>query len=408
MIQLLLVVLSLVGQSGRTAQAPSLSYEIPAGWAGQVDPRSGVTSLAPRRLPFGRMCVVTVFSPEHFAGTPSAFHDEIVRRATAYARALEAPQRDSLGGFQLTRVHQIMPNGIQLWVTIYTASWGEQGQAFVVSANTADLARKYTPVADAMISHIAVPVLATASTESPPPCLRPTGIEICPKAVVADDPAIAIVGAYIATAARSSFSVGAGVQSRVGTQVLLLFANGVAARASASKSGAGDDLYWAEGFATMDPRDLTQLGARRAGRWTERNGTITIAWQVGQPVTLTRDGQKLREQYTAWAPYPSVDGLRLDGRYQRRPEAYVSPSGITFHRDGTFEADGLNVTMGGTTLNPGFPERGAGRYEISRWSLILTFSTGFVQSINLLVGAGDRAAPADLVLNGYDYVRAAR
>jgi hypothetical protein len=419
MVALLSLVFSLVGLAGPIAQEPSLRYEIPADWASAVDPQSGVTSLMPRRLPFGRVCVITVFSPEHFTGAPGAFHDEIVHRATGYARALEPPRRDSLGGFQLTRLHQIMPNGVQLWLTVYTARWGEQGQAFVLSANTADIARKYTPIADAMISRIAVPLLAAAQATPaegpiaagngappPPPCLRPTGIEICPKAVVPDDPAMAIVGAYIAAAARSSFSVGTGVQSRVSTEILLLFGNGVAARSSAIKSGAMDDLYWSEGFATMDPRDPAQLGARRAGRWTERNGTITIAWQIGQPTTLTRDGQKLREEYTVWSPYLSIDGLRLDGRYQRRPEEYVSPSGITFHRDGTFDEDGLNVTMGGTTINPGFPERGAGRYQISRWSLILRFSTGFVQSINLLVGEGDAASPPDIVLNGYDYIRA--
>ena len=417
MIAFLPIVFSLVGQAGPMAQEQALRYEIPAGWTSAVDPRSGVTSLMPGRLPFGRVCMITVFSPERFSGPPAAFHEEIMQRATGFVRALEPPQRDSVEGFLLTRVHQLMPNGAQLWLTIYTARWGEQGQAFVLTANTAAVARQYTPVADSMIARIAVPQLATASgaaaavpvaaaAEPPPPCLRPTGIEICPKAVIPDDATIAIVGAYIAAAARSGFSVGAGVRSRVTTEVLLLFANGVAARSSMMKSGAMDDTYWSEGFATMDPRDPAQLGARRAGRWTERNGTITIDWQIGSPTTLTRDGQQLREQYTVWSPYPPVDGLRLDGRYQRRPEEYVSPSGITFHRDGTFEEDGLNVTMGGTVVNPGFPEQGSGTYQILRWSLILRFSTGFVQSIHLLIAAGDRANPAHIVLNGYDFVRA--
>ena len=406
-----LLVFSLAVQAA-PLQEPPLRYAVPAGWASAVDPRSGVTSLMPRRLPFGRVYVITVFSPERFAGTPSAFHDEIVRRATGSARLLDPPQLDSsstggTGGRLATRVHQLMPNGAELWMTIYTVRWGEQGQAFVMTANNPDVAREYAPVADEMIRGIAVPegapVSARPVSSRPLPCQRPTGIEICPKAVVPVDPEIAIVAAYIATAARSSFEVGRGVQSRVSTQILLLFANGVAARSSAMK---GDDLYWSEGFATMDPRDPAQLGARRVGRWTERDGTLAIAWQIGQPTTLTRDGQKLREQYTVWSPYASVDGLRLDGRYQRRREEYVSPSGITFHRDGTFEEDGLGVTMGGTTVNPGFPERGAGTYEISRWSLILRFSTGFLQSINLMLGDGDRTTPPDLVLNGYDYIRA--
>lgn len=395
-------------------QAPSLPYAMPAGWTGVVNPNTGLVSLMPQRLPFGRVCQITVFNPESFPGTESDYHEEIVRRATGFARPLEPPERDSIGAFQLTRVHQLMPNGAQFWVTVYTARWGDWGQAFVLAANAPDTYGRFAPAADAMIGAISVPqtglaALPGASGPLPgngprPACYRPNGIEFCPKPVVPDSPATAITGAYIAAAARSDYTVGVGVRSTVRTEILLLFANGIAARVPLAKSGSLDDTYWAEGLATMDPRQPDSIGARSLGRWSERGGTITIRWQIGQPTALTRSGNSLKEEYTTWAPYPSVDGLRLEARFQRIEE-YVTPSWIALHRDGTFEENGVNVTMGGETINPLFPARGSGRYEIRRWSLILRFSTGFVQSINLLLGGDNPTAPPDILLNGYRYVR---
>jgi hypothetical protein len=405
-------------------QAGSLAYEVPSGWIRTANPATGVTSLAPSDLPPGRVFVLTIFSPEPFAGPAEAFHDEIVRRATWNARPLEPPRRGTAGPFLVTAVRQLTAAGVQLWVTVYTARWSDRGQALVLAANAEDVARAYAPVADAMVRRISVPRVALGGPEAAgaaaggvavapsaaPPCQRPTGIEICPKPVPSAGEAVPIVGAYIATAARTSYSAdpqAPGVRSRVGTHLLLLFANGVAARSSAMKSGAMDDTYWAEGLATMDPRDPSQLGARRVGRWSESGGTVAIAWQTGAPTTLTREGRNLREKSTLWTPYPSVDGLRLEGRYERAV-SFGPPWSITLRKDGTFTSEGVNNTMGGTTVNPGFPEHGSGTYEIRRWSLILRFTTGFVQSINLMLGQGDRTDPHDLVLNGYDFVRTSR
>jgi hypothetical protein len=393
-------------------QTPELRYETPAGWTRTVDPRTAVTTLMPGRLPPGQVAVITVFSPEPFAGTAAEYHAEITRRAIASGRLLEPPDSSSTGDVgggatrSATRHHVVMPNGAELWITIYTVRWGTQAQAFLLTANSAEMAERHGPAADAMIAGITAPSAEPARTppvalnqpaRSPqPPCYRPTGIEMCPQAVVADDPATRIVGAWIAAAARSRFTPGAGVRSGVTTEILLLFANGVAARSAAIRSGG--DTYWAEGFATMDPRDPAQIGARRVGRWSEHNGTITIAWQIGAPQTLARDGRSLREQYTTWQPYPPVDGLRLDGRYQRIEE-YATPWSLTLRGDGRFEASGLHNAMGGTAVNPGFPERGAGTYEIAKWSLILRFDNGFVQSMNLMVGENE------LVINGYPMKR---
>jgi hypothetical protein len=170
------------------------------------------------------------------------------------------------------------------------------------------------------------------------------------------------------------------------------------------KNGASDDIYWSEGFATMDPRNLSDLGARRAGHWSEDGGRITITWQIGPPSKLTRDGKNLKEEYISWTPYAPVDDLRLDGQFQRAVP-FGPPWSITLRKDRTFSSNGLNNTMGGNVVNPGFPEVGFGTYEITKWSLILRFNTGFVQSINLRLGDGPPNAPTDLVLNGHTYTR---
>jgi len=391
-----------------------------------VNPANGLISLIPNGLPFGRVAGFTILSPEPFAGAPLAFHEMIVARGASAGRLLEPAQHGTTGGFLVTAIHQLMPNGMQIWVTIYTARWADRGQAMLFSVNAPDVGKKFGPVANEMIARIVVPQGPVASADpsggpppgastpapgpgslTPPPCLRPQGIEFCPKPVPTGSQVVPLAGAWIATSAQTTFSVDQrdpGVKSRVSTGMIVLFTNGVAARSNLVSGGAIDENYWSEGLAAMDARDPSEFGYRGAGKWTESGGKVTITWQSGSSVTLTRDGERLKEQYITWNPYPSIDGLRLEGRYEH-PQPFGSPLGITLHRDGTFLADGLNNTMGGSTINPGFPEHGSGKYEISRWSLVLRFNTGFVQSINLMLGQGDPANPSDFVVNGYDFAR---
>ena len=151
----------------------SLPYEVPQGWSSSQDPRTGLVSLTPSGLRAPLLCVVTVFTPEAFAGPGQAFHDEIVRRATSQARVLESPQRANVGAFLVTIIHQQMPNGLQLWSRIYTARWTDRGQVFILAVNTPDLLSQYTPAADAMMSRIVVPSapsqVASAPTVNEPP-----------------------------------------------------------------------------------------------------------------------------------------------------------------------------------------------------------------------------------------------
>ena len=393
------------------AQVPgSLAYQPPAGWLRAVNPQTGLVTFAPPGVPRNRSCAIAIFPAEAVTVPAQDYHNEMVRRATLNSRLLELPQHAGNGAFLVTALHELAPNGAPIWIMLYTARWGDRGQTVMFSADAPDLAKRYAPAADAMVHAMTVPQVALApsgAVPTPAPCLRPQGIEICPKAVVTGPNAIALTGAYLAAAPRTGYSVQGGVQSHVETRLLLLFANGVAARAPLVSSGAIDDTYWAEGLATLDPRDPSEIGARGAGRWSESGGTIKVNWQIGGAQTLTRTGNNLREQYVTWSPYPSVDGLRLVARYQHVPP-FGPPWGVTLRADGTFQEDGVNEIMGGADINPGFPEHGAGTYEIARWSLILRFPNGFVQSINLMLGAGDPKNPPTIILNGFDFERAAR
>jgi hypothetical protein len=157
----------------QVAANASLSYAAPQGWSSSQDSRTGLVSLTPPGLRAPLLCVITVFTPETFAGSAHAYHEEIVRRAISSARVLESPQRASVGAFQVTIVHQRMPNGFHLWSRIYTARWADRGQAFIFAANTPDLFSRFTPAADSMMSRMVVSSApgqaANAPTVATPP-----------------------------------------------------------------------------------------------------------------------------------------------------------------------------------------------------------------------------------------------
>src|SRR5262249_12648208 len=133
---------------------------------------------------------------------------------------------------------------------------------------------------------------APPTSGAPPPGRRNDPNAWHPKPVPSGDRVVEIKGAYISTGATTSFSVDpsdAGVKSRVSTTMLVLYANGIAVRSAVAKANRIDDTYYAEGFATVDPNDLSSLGDRQWGRWTEQGGAISIAWKIGAAQQLTRD-----------------------------------------------------------------------------------------------------------------------
>jgi len=172
--------------------------------------------------------------------------------------------------------------------------------------------------------------------------------------------AIALTGAYLAAAPRTGYSVQGGVQSHVETTLLLLFRER-RRRASAAGEQRRDRRHLL-GRGARHARSAGSVGDRRTRRGTlereRRHDHDHLADRRTQ--TLARAGNDLRERYVTWSPYPSVDGLRLAARYQHVPP-FGQPWGVTLRADGTFQEDGVNEIMGGTDINPGFPEHGAGR-----------------------------------------------
>ena len=120
---------------------------MPQGWTRTPDPRTGLVALTPPGLRNPAVCVITVFTPETFTGSSQAYHDEIVRRASSNARVLEPPRHETVGAFLVTSIHQVLPNGVQLWSRIYTGRWADRGQVFILAANMPDLANRFAPAA---------------------------------------------------------------------------------------------------------------------------------------------------------------------------------------------------------------------------------------------------------------------
>jgi hypothetical protein len=172
----LLLCLAAPPLAAQAAANASLPYELPAGWSSAQDPQTGLVSLTPPGLRAPLLCVITVFTPETFAGSGPDYHTEIVRRASAQARVLEPPQQGNAGALLVTSIHQQMPNGLQLWSRIYTARWADRGQVFILAANTPDLLGRFAPAADSMMSRIEVPAAPSQAANAPPVAAPPTGI----------------------------------------------------------------------------------------------------------------------------------------------------------------------------------------------------------------------------------------
>jgi hypothetical protein len=409
------ITLGVLASARLQSQQPAvtgLTYTPPAGWIRQDDPR-GLATLMPTGLPRGVVCTVNIVPAQRFAGNAEELHVTLMRLATQNARLLDVPQRGIAGSFLTSTFRQVTPQGVVLLTTLYTARWEDRGQAVVFASNNPNAVRAYLPVVTSMVASVQVPasvasVPGATSPSQPAPAAPRANDDFAyhPKAVPPADRAVPVVGSYISAAARSSYSVGSGIQSKVQTLMLVLYRNGLAARSLVQKDGSVDANYEAEGFATVDANNPSSLGVRERGQWTEQSGKVSIAWANGEKVDLTRDGANLKEQYVTWTPYASVDGLRLDGRFQRVPP-FGPPWQVTLRKDGTFAEDLAGETMGGTLVNPAFPEHGSGTYEIRRWSLVLHFGNGFVQSINLMLGQGGPASTSMLVLNGFDFMRTA-
>jgi len=191
---------------------------------------------------------------------------------------------------------------------------------------------------------------------------------------------------------------------RATQQLLLLFANGVAAKTDLK----GDNLaghHQAEGFATMDAGNPAAVSGAPYGHWTEDESAVHIQWNVGAPTDLAKNGNNLEGKGERWTPFHLAEGQRLEGTFVRKMEAGLRSQSIVLHQDGTFSGDGVNVTMGGELVNPSFPAQGSGTYEVHKGSMVLYFANGFTQAIACILDADPNGNVRTVLLNGFPFER---
>ena len=370
-----------------TQQPAALPYDLPPGWSRALDPQSGLTSLVPPRLGYGRMCVLTVFTPEQFAGSAAEFHDEIVRRATSQARQMEPPQHASVGRFLVTNIHQVMPNGFQMWSRIYTGRWADRGQAFILSANRPDLEQKYTGVADTMMSRIAVPQIAAAA--APPPA-GPT--PQLPPAVTSGD---GLSGVYLTLKNKGGFNAGAS------KDFMVFFPNG--------------RVFWhlpEEGLLDFDVARSQRDDANFWGSYDMHGDAVHISWATGNEYSGSRgqDGSLTLGGYTYVPVTSGADGRTLKATYRPYTRPNDPSMDVTFYPDGRFDDRGIRGYVGVLDLMYGRykvpTQAGSGRYRIARNSIVFEYSDGRREQLSFYVPDGDNgSAPASLVINTMSVIK---
>jgi len=375
-------------------QSAALDYVVPSGWTRTPDPQSGLVSLAPPGLRGGRLCVITVFQPEVFASSAAQFHDEIVRRAaSSAARILEVPQQSSVGAFLVTTMHEVMPNGLQLWVRIYTGRWSDRGQVFILTANVPDLARQYTPVADSMMSHIALPQVAAA-----PPAPAASAPSVPPPAPAAPAGSGGLSGLYMTLKNKGGLTYG------VSKDYMVFFPNG--------------RVYWhlpEEGLLGFDVARSQREDASFWGSYELHGDDIHIRWGTG----LEYDGRRLADGKLAIAGYAYVpqssgpDGRSLSGTYRPQNTGADPSHDVRFYPDGRFDDRSVRFVVGAIDLMYGRakvpPQGGLGRYRIAQHSIVFEYADGRREQLSFYVpDDGGSPTPRLLVINTFSVVRVDR
>jgi hypothetical protein len=253
---------------------------------------------------------------------------------------------------------------------------------------------------------------ATTQPEQPATGWRPkTDIDLTyhAKAIIPKDRDVPLKGVYVFVGYAFGPSYG-GVGTtmtwgqRATQQLLLLFANGVVAKTDLK----GDNLaghHQAEGFATMDVANPAAVAGAPYGHWTDNGDTIHIQWNIGGPTDLAKKGNTLEGKGERWTPFKLVEGELLEGTFVRKMEAGLRSQWIVLHKNGTFEGDGVNVTMGGEIVSPSFPAHGSGTYEVHKGSMILFFQNGFTQAIACIIDAAPNGDARTVLLNGFPFER---
>jgi hypothetical protein len=375
-------------------KASAFTYVRPKGWDRQEMPNKAVTLLPPGDD--AQHCSVILFPGQTGELNELVFHNQLWQAATQVCPVDGKMEKAYRGSWQYTGAKILTPQKQSQWMILYTTKSGPHLEAVVFSTDREELIRTHRFAVERMITGIVFPDARPAP---------PGGLEWNPSPVPALDKDVKLVGAWIVARMESEFSAdpkAGGIQQKHAAKVVALFENGIAAKVDAIRTGLNDSTYPAEGLATLSvlkpgPND------RRFGKWTEADGKINITWNQGRADNVQRAGENLKQADGAlWSGMKPIDGTRLERTFIRQVP-FGPPGMLRLRKDGSFDADQVNETMGGKLVNPKFPEMGSGTYEFRKWSLILRFDTGFVQSIHVMFDTDDPGTAKRIIVSGYDF-----
>ncbi len=339
------------------------------GWR-RTDPAPGAAVFTRTDVPAGRICMVSVYPSDDYPGAVAPFADAVWAALTQGGKIVESAPPATHGPFVEKRGRAQRPDGLEISIALFATKSGGRARAVAFFADAPELFASNLPVVRRMLVPPAdVPIKA---------CYMGSGLEM-------------------------SFEIDGGQKQRAGMKLLALFENGLCLRLHATSSGV-DTTYEAYGLASIDAETLkaTKETDRRVGWWTEAANGIRIEWANGDAAeTLARDGENLKGKWS-WSRLPPVDGVRLEGTFARQVVGGVWALRLT--KDGRFETDGLGNVLTPAILGTDFPERGAGTYEVRKWTMVLRFDGGYTATIALMppVKLADATA---IFLNEYEFTR---
>ncbi|HZE96585.1 MAG TPA: hypothetical protein VE981_06145 [Planctomycetota bacterium] len=400
MILLLLPFLFQTPEPPAREKASSITYVRPKGWTRQEMP-NGIVALIPPD-PDSRQCAIFILQGQRGQTNELVYHNTLFQSALQGSQVDGTPDRAYRGSWQFTRARTVNAQRQNSWIGLYTTRVDDRLEGVMVTAATEELFKKHRFTVERLVVGIDFP-----GAKPPPPS---GGTDWTPAPVPDKARDVPIVGAWLVARMELVFSADPkfGAQKQMQTvKVVALFENKVAAKVDARSTGVIDSTYPAEGLATMNISDASLLaGNRRFGTWSEEDGKIRIKWNQGAEDVVERVNADLKGNGILWSAIKSIDGLRLDATYTR-PNDFGLPYLLALRKDGTFDTDQVNETIGGKQVNKKMPEIGSGTYEFRKWSLILRFDTGFVQSIHVEFVGDDPAASKSILINGYAFDRSA-
>jgi hypothetical protein len=370
----------------------------PRGWNRQEIPNQNMVALMPPG-PTAQQCSLFIFAGQNGDLNELVYHDKLFQSVTQGSRVDGKINRAYRGGWQYSHAKILNAQHQNQWLVLYTTKVGTRMEGIFFIAATEEILKAHRFDVERMITNIEFP------GAKPPPAGGP---DWTPAPVPGKDKDIRILGAWTVARLEMVFSAdpkAGGLQQQHTVKTVALFANQVALKVDARQTGLIDSTWLAEGLATVDVSDPAALAGRRQfGRWSEADGTLKIQWNEGPEDSVVREKENLRGGGILWSAIKPLDGLRLDATWQR-PNDFGLPGMLALHPDGSFQSDQVNETMGGKLVNRKFPEMGSGTYEFRKWSLVLRFDTGFVQSIQVGFDAEDPSSARSIFINGTSFER---